>query len=118
LKMAEKHGEKSNRSLMFEVVARTMPDMTVTINGKQYVLLEEIGKGGSSNVFKSLSEEFHICAIKRVPIDPKADHVCSESCAAAVFSHSLMHSHRLLSKVMSTRSSCSASCVAVTRLCA
>ena len=36
------------------------------ISGKRYVLLNEIGRGGSGVVFESLGPDRHLCAIKCV----------------------------------------------------
>jgi len=39
------------------------------INGKQYVLLSVIGRGGSSKVYEALGPDMKLCAVKCVNID-------------------------------------------------
>lgn len=43
-------------------------DNFVSVNGRQYLILDLVGKGGSSKVFKILSEEMEILALKRVRV--------------------------------------------------
>lgn len=42
-----------------------------TVNGREYLVLESVGKGGSSTVYKVLSSEMKILALKRVKV-PKS----------------------------------------------
>lgn len=44
------------------------PDSLVTVNRRPYLILEMVGKGGSSKVFKVLSQEMKILALKRVKV--------------------------------------------------
>eukprot|EP01012_Entosiphon_sulcatum_P027906 TRINITY_DN33704_c0_g1_i1.p1 TRINITY_DN33704_c0_g1~~TRINITY_DN33704_c0_g1_i1.p1 ORF type:complete len:604 (-),score=74.05 TRINITY_DN33704_c0_g1_i1:153-1940(-) len=51
------------------------PDRTIQINGVLYTLLCQVGRGGTSEVFKALTPQFEIVAIKRVNLramDPRA----------------------------------------------
>lgn len=44
------------------------PDSLVTVNQRPYLILEMVGKGGSSKVFKVLSHDMKILALKRVKV--------------------------------------------------
>jgi serine/threonine protein kinase len=58
----------------FSILMQTMSSKCVQVNGKRYILIDKIGSGGSSIVYKAFSEDFQTVAIKRVRIGdlPKA----------------------------------------------
>lgn len=44
------------------------PENTIAVHGKPYLILEMVGKGGSSKVYKVLSADYKIFALKRVKV--------------------------------------------------
>lgn len=44
------------------------PESLITVNNRPYLILEQVGKGGSSKVFKVLSREMEVLALKRVKV--------------------------------------------------
>ncbi|CDF77421.1 Serine/threonine protein kinase [Chondrus crispus] len=49
------------------------PESVITVNRRQYVILSEAGRGGSSKVFKVLNQDMEVLAIKRVKV-PASSH--------------------------------------------
>jgi serine/threonine-protein kinase TTK/MPS1 len=56
-------------------------DKTIGVNGKPYLVLEVAGKGGSSRVYKVLSEDMQIYALKRVKVPASASRSTFDSYA-------------------------------------
>lgn len=54
-------------------------DRFVTVNDRQYVILELVGKGGSSRVFKVLNEDMRIMALKRVKVQMTSSYMVTLS---------------------------------------
>lgn len=60
-------GRRSRRSRSYNPFEDMMvPDKQVCVNGKPYLVLELVGKGGSSQVFKVLDQNMKMHALKRV----------------------------------------------------
>lgn len=56
------------RSQVLRFLGGIRPESVVTVNSRPYLILEQVGKGGSSKVFKVLSQDMKVLALKRVKV--------------------------------------------------
>lgn len=74
---SEGRRRKSNEGLL-SFFSQISPESLISVSGKQYLILELIGKGGSSKVYKVLSADMKIYALKRVKV-PSTSHAALAS---------------------------------------
>lgn len=60
----EREGAKEGPEAPFAATARSV----ITVNGRQYMRLEQIGRGGSSKVFRVLGPDYKTYALKKIKV--------------------------------------------------
>jgi len=61
------------------------------INGKPYVLLSVIGRGGSSKVYEAVGPDWKICAVKCVNLDAEDEQMVASYCNEISLLQRLQH---------------------------
>jgi len=61
------------------------------INGKPYMLLSVIGRGGSSKVYEAVGPDLKICAVKCVNLDAEDEQMVASYCNEISLLHRLQH---------------------------
>lgn len=68
-----KQESDDGRTQVLRFLGGIRPESVVMVNSRPYLILEKVGQGGSSKVFKVLSQDMKVLALKRVKV-PIASH--------------------------------------------